>query len=143
MHTRAPWLYPLLFSFGTQLAKYEIAGRRNWANRSDGDPTVIRFGIIYNGKLNNTTGPSSTPDAEEFFVELEKNQAMVSDNVILRAVRPASSRPAARSPRPSAVTTGRSGGLTQQAVDTLGHETRQPAPNRRPTLGDRNLDRHR
>jgi hypothetical protein len=48
--------------------------------RSDG----IKFGIIYDGDPTDTTGLAWTTDAEEYFVQIEKNQSMVPDDAVLQ-----------------------------------------------------------
>jgi hypothetical protein len=44
----------------------------------------ISFGIVYNGNPIYTTGPSWTTDAAEYFVEIEKNQAIIPDDAVLQ-----------------------------------------------------------
>ena len=44
----------------------------------------IKFGIIYDGDANDTTGLAWTTNAEEYFVEIEKNQSMIPDDAVLQ-----------------------------------------------------------
>jgi len=44
----------------------------------------IKFGIIYDGDSNDTTGVAWTTDAEERFADVEKDQAMVPDDAVLQ-----------------------------------------------------------